>query len=132
MKKLSVLFICLLLTGFAASAQRGGNGDNHPSSPQERAEKQAKIMKVDLGLDDAQYQKLLALNAKQAEKFEAKRVETKEEMKAKREAMKAEREAYKAELKKILTPAQFEKHEEMTKVRQEERGGQRGKKGKKN
>lgn len=125
MKKVSVLFICLLIAGFSATAQRGGNG-NRPS-PEERAERQAKLMKVDLNLDEAQYQKLLALNLKQAKKATAKRTEKREEMEQQREAMKAERDAYQAELKTLLTPEQFEKHEAMMKEREEKRGqGRRG------
>ncbi len=120
MKKASVLFICLLFVGFAATAQRGGDG-NRPD-PKVRAEAQAKIMKVDLNLDEAQYQKLLALNLAQAEKATAKRAEMKDEMEAKREVMKAEREAYQAELKNILNAEQFKKHEEMMQERMENRG----------
>jgi Spy/CpxP family protein refolding chaperone len=124
MKKASVLFICMLFVGFAATAQRGGDGNRQ--SPQERAERQAKVMKVDLNLDAAQYEKLLALNLKQADKASATRAEMKEEMKENREAMKAERDNYKAELKTILTPEQFEKNEAMMKERMGKRGQGRG------
>lgn len=131
MKKVSVLFISLLFIGFSAMAQRGGNGK--APSPQERAERQAKIMKVDLGLNDAQYEQLLALNLKQAEKASVKRAEMKDKMEENREARKAAREAYKTELESILTPEQFEKHELMVKERQgkrgEGRGGNRSKRG---
>jgi protein CpxP len=120
MKKASVLFICMLFVGFTVAAQRGGDGNRQ--SPQERAERQAKVMKVDLNLDAAQYEKLLTLNLKQAEKASATRAEMKEEMKGNREAMKAERDTYKTELKTILTPEQFEKHEVMMKERMEKRG----------
>ncbi|MDP5120707.1 MAG: DUF4890 domain-containing protein [Spirosomaceae bacterium] len=120
MKKVSVLFMCMLFVGFAAMAQRGGNG-NRPD-PKARAEAQAKVMKVDLNLNDAQYQKVLALNIAQAEKATAKRTEKKEEMEEQRAAMKAEREVFQQELKGILTPEQFKKHEAMMKERQENRG----------
>lgn len=120
MKKASVLFISLLFVGFAATAQRGGDG-NRPD-PKARAEAQAKIMKVDLNLDETQYQKVLALNLAQAEKAIAKRAEMKDEMEAKREAMKAERQAYQAELKNILTAEQLKKHEEMVQERMENSG----------
>lgn len=132
MKKVSVLFMCMLFVGFATMAQRGGNG-NRPD-PKARAEAQAKIMKVDLNLNDAQYQKVLALNMAQAEKATAKRIEKKEEMEEQRAAMKAEREAYQAELKTFLTPEQFAKHEAMVKERMESHGqgrdGERSQKGK--
>jgi Spy/CpxP family protein refolding chaperone len=124
MKRASVLFICLLITGFSAMAQRGGDGNRQ--SPQERAERQAKVMKVDLDLNTAQYEKLLALNLKQSEKATAKRTEMKKEMEENHEAMKAERKVYQNELKTILTPEQFEKHEAMVKERMEKRGKERG------
>lgn len=124
MKNASVLFICMLITGFSAMAQRGGGGNNQ--DPKARAEAQAKVMKVDLNLNDAQYQKVLALNLAQAEKAAAKRTEAKEEMQDRREAMKAAREAYQAELKNILTPEQMKKQEEITKERMENRGNARG------
>jgi hypothetical protein len=124
MKRASVLFTCLLITGFSAMAQRGNDGNRQ--SPQERAERQAKVMKVDLDLSPAQYEKLLTLNLKRSEEATAKRTEMKKEMEGNREAMKAEREVYKAELKIILTPEQFEEHEAMMKERMEKRGKGRG------
>jgi|GEM_PF-1234715 Spy/CpxP family protein refolding chaperone len=125
MKKASVLFICMLLVGFTATAQRGSDG-NRQSSPQERAERQAKVMKVDLNLDTAQYEKLLALNLKQADKASTTRAKMKEEMHEKREAIKAERDVYQTELETILTPEQFKKHETIMKERMEKRGKSRG------
>jgi Spy/CpxP family protein refolding chaperone len=83
-------------------------------------------MKVDLNLDTTQYEKLLALNLKQANKVSTTRTEMKEEMHEKREAMKAERDAYQTELETILTPEQLEKHEAMMKERMEKRGKSRG------
>lgn len=124
MKKASVLFICMLFVGFTATGQRSGDGNRQ--SPQERAKKQAKVMKVDLNLDTAQYEKLLALNLKQANKVSTTRTEMKEEMHEKREAMKAERDAYQTELETILTPEQLGKHEAMMKERMEKRGKSRG------
>lgn len=131
MKKASVLFICMLITGFSVMAQRGGGGDGNRQDPKARAEAQAKVMKVDLNLNDAQYKKVLALNLAQAEKTAAARTNSKEEMQDRREAMKAEREVYKAELKNILTPEQMKKQEEMEKTRMEGRGGDKPQQGKK-
>lgn len=106
MKKSLVYLAAGLFLSFGVLAQRSGNRP----SPKDRAERQAKVMKVDLDLNESQYEQVVALYQRQAEKMKA-------EMQDRREEMREAREAHKAELQKILTKEQFEKHEAMMKER---------------
>lgn len=74
-------------------------------TPEKRAEMQTKRMQEELGLDDAQYQKVYAINLNRAK-------QNHEKVDERRELMKAEREAYQKDLQEVLTPEQMKKLDE--------------------
>lgn len=130
MKK--VILVAMLVIGISTFAQerkpREGRGEM--LTPEQMAEKRVEKMKKDLNLTDKQAQQIRELSLAQAEKMKAYKEERKakkEEMRNRRmeeaKAMKAEFEKEKAandeQLKKILTPEQFAKHQQIQAERKE-------------
>ena len=134
---LSAMAFLFILT-VSVSAQRGERGDRE-RSPEKTAERQTARLVEQLELDEAQAEKIKAINMMYAEKTMAARKAAREDEAAEREKMQAQlkpiREAQEAELLKVLTPEQAEKYTEIKNNRggKGRRGGKghRGHKGRK-
>ena len=119
MKKLLVL--ALMVVGMTTFAQeKDGKGGNRMPDPAKRAEMQAQKMKTDLSLNDEQTTQIKNLLTQQVKDREAKRAEmqalrssgkelTEDQKKEMRSKMEAERNGMNDQMKKILSPEQFEK-----------------------
>lgn len=136
--KLFLLVFALIIASFSSlEAQRGGRG----GSPEERAERQTKMMTDSLTLSTAQVKKVTEINLKYAKLTAETRRAARENMDpdGDREAQRASmREMFqkikaeqKDELKVILTSDQMAKFEKIEANRNSKRGerGKRGKRG---
>ena len=122
MKKLLVMALMVVGTATFAQQKEGqlsGNGRGK-AEPSKRAEMQAQKMKADLGLNEEQTTEITLFLTKQVKEREAKRAEilalresgkqpTDDQIKEMRSKMESERNAMNDQMKKILTPQQFEK-----------------------
>lgn len=120
-------FIALFLTfNFAATAQRGGGGS---ADPAQMAEKETTQMVEKLALDNAQADKVKAINLTYAKKNQ----EARETYKDNRDAMKkigtAIQKEKSGEMKMVLSEKQFKKYEEMEAEQDNRTKGDRGKRG---
>lgn len=132
MKKILFAAVALMfsVTLFAQGPQRG---ERREFKPEEMATRMADGMKKELSLNDEQYKSVYNLYLKRGEEMKARRDKGQQgqqvDREARREEMKKQQEAMNAELKKILTPEQYTKFEEMQKKQQQQRRGQGGPRG---
>ena len=134
MKKILFAAVALIfsVSMFAQAPQRG---ERREFKPEEMATRMADGMKKELNLNDEQYKSVYNLYLKRGEEMKARRDKGQQgqqvDREARREEMKKNQEAMNAELKKILTPEQHTKYEEMLKKQQQHRGqgGPRGPQG---
>lgn len=134
MKKILFAAVALIfsVSMFAQAPQRG---ERREFKPEEMATRMADGMKKELNLNDEQYKSVYNLYLKRGEEMKARRDKGQQgqqvDREARREEMKKNQEAMNAELKKILTPEQYTKYEEMLKKQQQHRGqgGPRGPQG---
>ena len=138
MKRMILAAFALVLS-VSIFAQQPQRGERREFKPEDMATMQADRMKKDLNLDDKQYKSVYNLFLKRGEEMKAQFARPQEGQQVDREARRAEmqkqQEAMQAELKKILTPEQYAKYEEMQKKEAERRrqggpqGGPRGPQG---
>lgn len=134
MKKILFAAVALIfsVSMFAQAPQRG---ERREFKPEEMATRMADGMKKEFNLNDEQYKSVYNLYLKRGEEMKARRDKGQQgqqvDREARREEMKKNQEAMNAELKKILTPEQYTKYEEMLKKQQQRRGqgGPRGPQG---
>lgn len=126
--RMFVLAIAMMM-GLGATAQHRGEKRGEPLNPEQRAEMQTKKMTLALELNDKQQadvKKLLTEKGKERQKEMEKHKADKE---AGKKPTKEERAAFamkrldnqlamQSEMKKILTPAQFEKFKKMREERE--------------
>lgn len=141
MTKKAFQFLCLglaLILTNALAAQSGsekqGRGQKEPMTAEQRAQKMTDRQKAELGLDDAQYQKVLDINKKHAVKMDGIHKKAREEREKRQAEMQTLEAARQTELNKVLTPEQYEKFK-MNKEKQKEKmkgrkGGHPGHEGK--
>ena len=90
-------------------------------------------LKKELELNDEQYKSVYNLYLKRGEEMKARRGKAQQGQQVDRETRRAEmqkqQQAMNAELKKVLTPEQYTKYEEMQKKLQQKRRGQGGPRG---
>lgn len=141
MTKKAFQFLCLglaLILSNALYAQSGegkqGRQQKQPMTAEERAQKMTDRQKAELGLDDAQYQKVLDINKKHAAKLDGLHKKSREDHAKQKEEIQTLEASRQAELNKVLTPEQYEKfktNKEMKKEKMKSRkGGRPGGKGK--
>lgn len=132
MKKLFVL--ALMVVGMTTFAQEkegklAGSGKANVD-PSKRAEMQAQKMKADLGLNDEQTTKIKSFLTEQVKQREANRAQmvalresgkqpTEDQKKEMRSKMESEKNEINDQMKKILTPQQFEKWKSSMEERKE-------------
>lgn len=91
---------------------RNKKGQKKDFSPEKMAERRAENMAKNLGLNDSQKEKVLALFKEEAKNAEQMNQQTKKEMDKRREEMKERREKMDKSLKEILTEEQYKKYVE--------------------
>ncbi len=112
--KMVCLMACMVLAGATVSAQNcgmQGRREGKCPTPTEMAEKRTARMTEALSLTPEQQEQVKQLNAEHAKRMEARRAE-----------MKAEQE----QLRTVLTPEQYAKWEEMSKMGAHRRRGMNG------
>ena len=112
--KMVCLMACMVLAGATVSAQNcgmQGRREGKCPTPTEMAEKRTARMTEALSLTPEQQEQVKQLNAEHAKRMEARRAE-----------MKAEQE----QLRTILTPEQYAKWEEMSKMGAHRHRGMKG------
>lgn len=87
---------------------------------EERKEFMEWKLRKELNLSDEQVAKLSQLHEKQLTERQKLQDDHRKSMESHREAMKAQMEAHKAEMKKLLTPEQYKKWEELRFERMED------------
>ncbi|MFM9951489.1 MAG: hypothetical protein ACKV1O_26375 [Saprospiraceae bacterium] len=129
-----ILGLALILSN-ALYAQSGegkqGRGQKEPMTAEQRAQKMTDRQKTELGLDDAQYQKVLDINKKHAAKMDGIRKKSRAEREKQKAEMQTLEASRQADLNKVLTPEQYEKFK-MNKEKKKEKmkarkGGHPGK-----
>lgn len=135
MKKLCLAAIAVAFS-VCTFAQAPKHGERREFKPEEMATRMADGMKKELGLNDEQYKSVYDLYLKRGEEMKARRDKDQPGQQADREARRAEmqkqQEATNAELKKILTPEQYTKYEELQQQKKQDQqkrhkqGGPRG------
>lgn len=132
MKKILFAAVALIfsVTLFAQGSQRG---EHREFKPKEMATRMADGLKKELELNDEQYKSVYNLYLKRGEEMKARRDKAQQGQQVDRETRRAEmqkqQQAMNAELKKVLTPEQYTKYEEMQKKLQQKRRGQGGPRG---
>lgn len=125
MKKFIPLLLAVAIApAMSLQAQDPDEGGGKPPKP--HGPPPWEKLQDELGLTDAQLQKLEAHRKAQREKMKAIRDDDSLTKKEEREKMKALMEAGRTEVEAILTPAQIEK---MKQLREERKEGRQGKKG---
>lgn len=125
MKKFIPLLLAVAIApAMSLQAQDPGEGGGKPPKP--HGPPPWEMLQDELGLTDAQLEKLEAHRKAQREKMKAIREDDSLTKKEEREKMKALMEAGRTEVEAILTPAQIEK---MKQLREERKEGRQGKKG---
>jgi len=120
LKKSALLLLLLIAVFTTADAQRRGD---HDPDPVKHAEKQTARMTEHLGLSADQTAKVKEINLRYAEKAKAAFADKTDGDKAKaKEAHKALRDQHQAELKKVLTPDQAAKWEQMKADKMDRKG----------
>ncbi|WP_027387136.1 hypothetical protein [Chryseobacterium gregarium] len=126
MKKL-VLAVALVGMGSLVMAQQtppqdkeGRRAEMHQKF-QEREQEHLDKMQKDLGLNQSQVAQIKALHEKRKNEMKTDFDKNKDQRQARMEQMKAKREQMNADMKKILTPQQYDKWQADRKAKMEER-----------
>lgn len=88
-------------------------------SPEDHAKNKSEHLKQELGLSEDQYTKVYDLTLKVAEKIDVIKKDDTMDQEKKKKFIQGNMKDYRTEMKKILTPEQFEKFEAMGKERKE-------------
>ena len=114
-RRLRTAFLILSTMLFACAAEAQNKGiDLQNKTPEQRAEQQTSLMKKSLNPDDAQLEKIKAINLKYAYKFDPILKSEDNKMSKFKQARELQQ-AKEAELKAVFTPEQYKKYEEMKK-----------------
>lgn len=118
MKK-TILSMLIVVAGSFAMAQQTFKKDTNRGNKSEMYEKHLEEMKKDLNLNETQVAEIKKLHESKMESFKQRKGE-KEMKKGERKEMKSNK--HSEEMKRILTPAQFEKWQAKRKEMKNERG----------
>ena len=116
MKRMMIGMALALFTLGAAHAQ-----DKQQKTPEERAKNQTERMTTELGLNADQAAKVEVINLKYAQQADKLRAEHKADPTATKGKGSAMMDARMAELKGVLTPEQYAKHEKNVEAMKEKR-----------
>ena len=122
MKKnvLSAAFV--ILGTFAMAQQTPMMNKKDPAQMEQKRQEKLKVMQTELNLTNAQVAQIKALQDKKMAERQQNAPQMQAERKAKMEAMKARQEQWNAEMRKILTPEQYQKWETKKKQNMQNKG----------
>mgnify|MGYP003585326726 FL=1 len=122
MKKI-VLSAAFVILGTVAMAQQTPMmNKKDPAQMEQKRQEKLKVMQTELNLTNAQVAQIKALQDKKMAERQQNAPQMQAERKAKMEAMKARQEQWNAEMRKILTPEQYQKWETKKKQNMQNKG----------
>ena len=111
MKKIVLSAAFVILGTFAMAQQTPMMNKKDPAQMEQKRQEKLKMMQTELNLTNAQLAQIKALQDKKMAERQQNAPQMQAERKAKMEAMKARQEQWNAEMRKILTPEQYQKWE---------------------
>ena len=101
----------VVMATFAMAQQTPMMNKKDPAEMEQKRQEKLKMMQAELNLTSAQVAQIKALQDKKMAERQQNAPQMQAERKAKMEAMKARQEQWNAEMRKILTPEQYQKWE---------------------
>ena len=122
MKKIVLSAAFVILGTFAMAQQTPMMNKKDPAQMEQKGQEKLKVMQTELNLTNAQVAQIKALQDKKMAEKQQNAPQMQAERKAKMEAMKARQEQWNAEMRKILTPEQYQKWETKKKQNMQNKG----------
>ena len=122
MKKIVLSAAFVILGTFAMAQQTPMMNKKDPAQMEQKRQEKLKVMQTELNLTNAQVAQIKALQDKKMAERQQNAPQMQAERKAKMEAMKARQEQWNAEMRKILTPEQYQKWETKKKQNMQNKG----------
>ena len=122
MKKIVLSAAFVILGTFAMAQQTPMMNKKDPAQMEQKRQEKLKVMQTELNLTNAQVAQIKALQDKKMAERQQSAPQMQAERKAKMEAMKARQEQWNAEMRKILTPEQYQKWETKKKQNMQNKG----------
>lgn len=122
MKKIVLSAAFVILGTFAMAQQTPMMNKKDPAQMEQKRQEKLKVMQTELNLTNAQVAQIKALQDKKMAERQQNTPQMQAERKAKMEAMKARQEQWNAEIRKILTPEQYQKWETKKKQNMQNKG----------
>ena len=122
MKKIVLSAAFVILGTFAMAQQTPMMNKKDPAQMEQKRQEKLKVMQTELNLTNAQVAQIKALQDKKIAERQQNAPQMQAERKAKMEAMKARQEQWNAEMRKILTPEQYQKWETKKKQNMQNKG----------
>ena len=122
MKKIVLSAAFVILGTFAMAQQTPMMIKKDPAQMEQKRQEKLKMMQTELNLTNAQVAQIKALQDKKMAEKQQNASQMQEQRKAKMEAMKARQEQWNAEMRKILTPEQYQKWETKKKQNMQNKG----------
>ncbi|MBV2165895.1 MAG: hypothetical protein KUL76_05125 [Kaistella sp.] len=111
MKKIVFSAAFVVMGTFAMAQQTPMMNKKDPAQMEQKRQEKLKMMQAELNLTSAQVAQIKALQDKKMAEKQQNASQMQAQRKAKMEAMKARQEQWNAEMRKILTPEQYQKWE---------------------
>ena len=122
MKKIVLSAAFVIIGTFAMAQQTPMMNKKDPAQMEQKRQEKLKMMQTELNLTNAQVAQIKALQDKKMAERQQNARQMQAERKAKMEAMKARQEQWNAEMRKILTPEQYQKWETKKKQNMQNKG----------
>ena len=122
MKKIVLSAAFVIIGTFAMAQQTPMMNKKDPAQMEQKRQEKLKVMQTELNLTNAQVAQIKALQDKKMAERQQNAPQMQAERKAKMEAMKARQEQWNAEMRKILTPEQYQKWETKKKQNMQNKG----------
>ena len=122
MKKIVLSAAFVILGTFAMAQQTPMMNKKDPAQMEQKRQEKLKVMQTELNLTNAQVAQIKALQDKKMAERQQNAPQMQAERKAKMEDMKARQEQWNAEMRKILTPEQYQKWETKKKQNMQNKG----------
>ena len=122
MKKIVLSAAFVILGTFAMAQQTPMMNKKDPAQMEQKRQEKLKVMQTELNHTNAQVAQIKALQDKKMAEKQQNAPQMQAERKAKMEAMKARQEQWNAEMRKILTPEQYQKWETKKKQNMQNKG----------
>ena len=122
MKKIVLSAAFVILGTIAMAQQTPMMNKKDPAQMEQKRQEKLKVMQTELNLTNAQVAQIKALQDKKMAERQQNAPQMQAERKAKMEAMKARQEQWNAEMRKILTPEQYQKWETKKKQNMQNKG----------